>query len=91
MVMSLSGERHFPSAAYAVLEARDVVRPGQHRRQRIHELRSGGDALGDYSWSRLDPSGTSVWMATEYMPPKASQTTDGLRDWGTRVINIPTG
>ena len=46
---------------------------------------------GDYSWAILDPSGTSVWMATEYIPPKASQTTDGVRNWGTRVFNLPTG
>ena len=44
---------------------------------------------GDYSWAVLDPSGASVWMATEYVPPKASQTTDGVRDWGTRVMNLP--
>jgi hypothetical protein len=43
---------------------------------------------GDYSWAVLDPSGKSVWLATEYMPPKPSQTTDGLRNWGTRVFEV---
>ena len=43
---------------------------------------------GDYSWAVLDPNGTSVWMATEYMPPKSSQTTNGRRPWGTRVLQV---
>jgi hypothetical protein len=27
-------------------------------------------------------------MATEYMPPKSSQTQDGRRNWGTRVFQV---
>jgi len=27
-------------------------------------------------------------MATEYIPPKASQTPDGLTNWGTRVLDL---
>jgi hypothetical protein len=27
-------------------------------------------------------------MATEYMPPLSSQTADGKRNWGTRVIQV---
>jgi hypothetical protein len=30
----------------------------------------------------------SFWMATEYMPPKSSQTTTGRRPWGTRVLAL---
>jgi hypothetical protein len=36
----------------------------------------------------MDPSGTSIWLATEYVPPKSSQTPDGLRNWGTRVLEV---
>jgi hypothetical protein len=43
---------------------------------------------GDYSWAVLDATTYSVWMATEYMPPLASQTTDRLRNWGTRVLRL---
>ncbi len=43
---------------------------------------------GDYSFAVLDPSGSSVWLATEYVPPKSSQTADRLRNWGTRVLEI---
>ena len=31
------------------------------------------------------------WLATEYIPPKSSQTTTGIRNWGTRVIRVPLG
>ena len=44
---------------------------------------------GDYSYAVLDPSGTSVCLATEHVPPKSSQTPDGERNWGTRVLDVP--
>jgi hypothetical protein len=92
MVMSLSGERHFPSAAYSVLDSGATsFGPINIAANGSTNYDPAATRWGDYSWARLDPSGTSVWMAAEYMPPKASQTTDGFRDWGTRVINIPTG
>jgi hypothetical protein len=43
---------------------------------------------GDYSFAVLDPAGGAFWLATEYMPPKASQTSDGRRNWGTRVLEV---
>ncbi len=67
----------------------DVIRPG--RPSRPPEPGSYDPAAtrwGDYSWAVLDPSGTSVWMATEYVPPKPSQTPDGVRNWGTRVLDL---
>ena len=45
---------------------------------------------GDYSWAVLDPSGKGVWGASEYVPPKSSQTPDGRRNWGTRVFEVAT-
>ena len=47
-------------------------------------------AWGDDSSAILDPSGKSVWGAVEYMPPVSSQTPDGQRNWGTRVLDVPT-
>ena len=43
-----------------------------------------------YSWAVMDPGGKSVWLATEYVPPKSSQTADGIRDWGTRMMDVST-
>jgi hypothetical protein len=39
--------------------------------------------------TNYDPK--AMWLATEYVPPAASQTVDGKRDWGTRVFEVPTG
>jgi hypothetical protein len=43
---------------------------------------------GDYSWAVLDAHADAVWLATEYIPPKASQTSTGERNWGTRVLEV---
>ena len=89
MVFTLTGPHMFPAAAYAVLDqgessfgdpvvAAEGSGPYVAKPQR----------WGDYSWAVLDPNSDSVWMATEYMPPKESQTTNGRRPWGTRVIQV---
>jgi hypothetical protein len=89
MVVSVTGAKRFPSAAYSVLPSGGtafgditVAAAG------TTNYDPSSTRWGDYSWAVLDPSGSSVWMATEYVPPKASQTTDGASDWGTRVMNL---
>lgn len=89
MVVTLSGQGHFPSAAYSVLGKGatafgDVTIAADGRTN----YDPTATRWGDYSWAILDPSGNSVWMATEYIPPKASQTPDGRRNWGTRVLDL---
>lgn len=92
MVMTLTGDSYYPSAAYSVMPA------GQNAFGAVNVAAAGttnydptATRWGDYSWSVLDPTGKSVWSATEYVPPASSQTTDGLRNWGTRVLEVPTG
>lgn len=89
MVGTLAGSDLFPSAAFTTLT------PGSNAFGSVQIAARGstnydpnGTRWGDYSWAVLDPSGKSVWLATEYVPPKASQTTDGSRDWGTRVMDV---
>jgi hypothetical protein len=91
MTITLSGQRNFPSAAYAVLDNKatsfgDVTVAA--RGTTYYD--PAATRWGDYSWAVLDPSGNGVWLATEYMPPKSSQTADGLRNWGTRVFEVST-
>jgi hypothetical protein len=89
IVMTLSGATIFPSAVY-------VVMPSGHRSfGSIHVAAAGtgpydpnATRWGDYSWAIPDPSGSSFWMATEYVPPLSSQTPDRARNWGTRVLEI---
>lgn len=89
MVMTLSGATRFPSAAYATMA------PGASNFRPVTVAAKGttfydptAERWGDYSWAVLDPNGEDAWLATEYVPPKASQTTDGLHDWGTRVLEV---
>lgn len=91
MVMTLSGPALFASAAYTMLtEDHESFGP-----IKIAALGTGpydptATRWGDYSAAALDPSGESFWFATEYIPPLASQTPDGLRNWGTRVLQVAT-
>lgn len=89
MVMTLSGPAFFPSAAYTVLSQDQNSFGGI----KIAAAGTGpydpnATRWGDYSAAVLDPSGDSFWLATEYIPPLASQTTDRLRNWGTRVLEV---
>ena len=89
MVFALTGANRFASAAYAVLSDDE----DGFGRPVVAAAGSGpydpaATRWGDYSWAVLDPNSDSVWMATEYMPPLGSQTTDGLRNWGTEVLRL---
>jgi len=89
IVMTLSGPTFFPSAVYTVMQegkqsfgAVHVAAPG-HGSYALTSTR-----WGDYSAAVIDPTGNSFWFATEYIPPKSSQTKDGLQNWGTRVLQV---
>jgi hypothetical protein len=90
-VFTESNASEFPSAAYATLQAGAgnfgppvVAAKGKGPYSRT------STRWGDYSFA-VPGSGDSAWLATEYVPPKLSQTTDGAQNWGTRVIRVPLG
>ena len=89
-VFTLTGSNRFPSAAFATLTAGAssfgppvVAAPGAGP----YDKHAG--RWGDYSFAVPDPSSDAAWLATEYVPPRSSQTTNGVRNWGTRVIKVP--
>jgi len=89
MVLTLSGMNYFPSAVYTAMGT------GQTAFGSIHIVGFGtthydpkATRWGDYSWAILAPDGQSFWMATEYMPPRSSQTVDRLRNWGMFVLQV---
>jgi hypothetical protein len=91
MVFTLSGPTFFASAAYALLPQEGA----SFGPIRVAALGSGpydpnAGRWGDYSFAVVDPSGGSIWLATEYIPALFRQTVDGLRNWGTRVLEIST-
>ncbi|HLZ62505.1 MAG TPA: hypothetical protein VKR06_36630 [Ktedonosporobacter sp.] len=90
---TFTGPNNFPSAAYSVL------REGQTSFGDVRIAAAGtgpysqtaarpATRWGDYSYAVLDPDSNRYWLATEYIPPVGSQTTDAARNWGTRVVEI---
>ncbi len=89
MVFTTTGATMYPSSAYAVLGSASSSFTGPV----ITGAGSGpydptATRWGDYSFAVLDSWGKDFWLATEYVPPKSSQTTDGRRNWGTRVMEV---
>ena len=89
IVMTLTGSNYFPSVVYTTLQQNGSAFGA------IHIALNGtgpydptATRWGDYSWATLDPDTNNFWMATEYIPPASSQTLDGLRNWGTGVIEV---
>jgi len=95
VIFTLTNSARFPGVAYATLRAgrsnfgRAVVAAtgaGPYNRAASNPPR-----WGDYSFAVPDRSSDAAWLATEYVPPRSSQTTNRIRNWGTRVIKVPLG
>jgi hypothetical protein len=91
MVFTLSGPTFFPSAAYALLpEDGHTFGPIRIAAPGSGSYSPDSTRWGDYSFAIVDPSGESIWLATEYIPALSRQTVDGLQNWGTRVLEVST-
>jgi hypothetical protein len=91
VVFTESNATEFPSAAYATLKAgASDFGPPVVAAKGAGPYFKGSTRWGDYSYAVPGP-GDSAWLATEYIPPKLSQTTDGAQNWGTRVVQVPLG
>jgi len=92
VVFTLTSKTRFPSAAYAILKA-------GHSNFGSPVVAASGTGpydpkstrWGDYSFAVPDGTSDAAWLATEYIPPKSSQTTTGASNWGTRVFEVPLG
>jgi hypothetical protein len=92
VVFTQTSASQFAGAAFAVLKAGHsnfgpavVVAPGTGRYD------PKATRWGDYSFAVPNDSSDAAWFATEYVPPKSSQTTTGERNWGTRVFEVKLG
>jgi len=92
VVFTLSSKSRFASAAYSLLKA-----GGSNFGGPIVAAAGTGPydpqatRWGDYSFAVPNTGSDAAWLSTEYIPPKSSQTTNGLRNWGTRVFEVPLG
>jgi hypothetical protein len=92
MVFTLSGSTIYPSAAYSSLSAgSSSFSAPQVAASGTGPYDPNGTRWGDYSWAVIDPTADAFWLATEYIPPVGSQTTDGALNWGTRVFEVSAG
>jgi len=95
VIFTQTSSARFASAAYATLKAgRSNFGPAVVAAAGTgpyHRAASNAPRWGDYSFAVPDDRSDSAWLATEYIPPKSSQTTTGIRNWGTRVIKVPLG
>ncbi len=92
MVFTLTGANNYPSVAYAVLgqfgfNFGPVIIPAGGTGPYLPKP-GVPDRWGDYSYALVDTVTHTMWFATEYVPPKPSQTTNGQRNWGTRVLQL---
>jgi hypothetical protein len=88
MVFTITSPHINPAAAFTVLGSGKVTvaaaGTGPHRSW--SDVTFGSGRWGDYSFTAPDPGGKGIWMATEYIPPKASQLPKD--NWGTSVFEI---
>ena len=89
MVFTITSKTINPSAAYTVLGSHKITTVGTGTGPHL----SFADAppfnsprWGDYSFAQVDPDGTGVWLATEYIPSAADQ--NPLDNWGTYVFEV---
>jgi hypothetical protein len=85
IVFTLTGGSINPSAAY-VFASSGKAFGGVHIASRGTAPSTDGSVRwGDYSWATLDPNGTDLWMATEYVPPGFK---DPVINYGTRIFDL---
>src|SRR5487761_1362757 len=91
-VFTMTSATRFPSAAYATLEAgAGNFGPPVVAARGTGPYDPKATRWGDYSFAGPDDKADAAWLATGYVPGTSSQTTNGARNWGTRVLEVPLG
>lgn len=89
MVFTVTSGTINPSAAFTTLGSNTIttVAAGNAPHQSFSDSPPFNEARwGDYSFAVTDPDNGGVWLATEYIPPPASQAVDD--NWGTEVFEV---
>jgi len=89
MVFTVTSATINPSAALATLGSNKIttVAAGAGAHESFSDAPPFNSARwGDYSFAVPDPDDGGVWLATEYIPPAASQAVDD--NWGTEVVEV---
>lgn len=93
MVFTITSTTLNPSSAFAVMKSGNtsfggitIAARGAGPHLSFALPIAGRSRWGDYSAAALDPNGTGIWQATEYIPPVANQ--DPIDNWGTSVFEV---
>jgi hypothetical protein len=88
MVFTITSATIDPSAAFATVGSGRIttVATGAGPHVSFSDVLFNEARWGDYSFVALDPTGSGIWLATEYIPPAADQ--DPLDNWGTYVFEV---
>jgi hypothetical protein len=89
MVFTVTSRSINPSAAYTTLGSGTIttVAAGTSPHVSFSDAPPYNTARwGDYSFAALDPSGSGIWLATEYIPAASDQ--DPMDNWGTSVFEV---
>ena len=86
------GSHRYASAAFAVLTAGGAGFSAPQIAAAGHgPYDKNATRWGDYSFAVPDWTTDGAWLATEYVPPRSSQTTTGASNWGTQVLRVRLG
>jgi hypothetical protein len=92
VVFTITSKTRFPSAGYATLEEdASNFGPPVVAAAGTGPYDPKATRWGDYSFAVPDDTADAAWFATEYIPPVSSQTNPPIRNWGTRVFEVPLG
>ena len=88
MVFTVTSSSINPSAAFTTLGSHKIttVAAGTGPHLSFSDFFFNEARWGDYSFAAVDPAGNGIWLATEYIPPAASQ--DPNDNWGTSVFEV---
>lgn len=88
VVFTITSKTTNPSAAFTTLGSRKirVVAPEAGPHLSFSDVQFSEARWGDYSFVAVDPGGSGIWLATEYIPPAAFQ--DPSDNWGTYVFEV---
>ena len=85
IVFTLTSASINPSAAYVFASSGTAFGSVHIAALGASPSTDGASRWGDYSWATLDPNGTDLWMATEYVP---SGFQNPITNFGTRIFDV---
>jgi hypothetical protein len=85
VVFTITSATIQPGVAYTLLGSPEITTVADGAGPHL-SFADPDNRWGDYSFAVLDPDGSGIWLASEYIPPAADQ--DPYDNWGTYVFEV---